>query len=142
MDLLSMLREYAIRGELDRVILVGGELRCGSEYSFPSSAVTAYRSKQGGFYTLDALLFSARHHHLKHTDYLPSWLPLPPPPDASLITGSSNGFTKQLNKEHLASDRHMNVVADSSCFFNVSDQCVPTKLAAAETSMVKPEAER
>ncbi|WOL15280.1 hypothetical protein Cni_G24061 [Canna indica] len=72
MDPLSVLREYAIRGELDRVILVGDELRFGSDYSFPSSAVTAYRSKQGGFYTLDALLFFARHHHIKHTDYLQS----------------------------------------------------------------------
>ncbi|CAL9147941.1 protein CDC73 homolog [Musa acuminata AAA Group] len=72
MDPLSVLREYAIRGELDRVVQSGDELRFGSEYAFPCSAVTAYRSKQGGFYTLDALLFFARHHHLKHTEYLQS----------------------------------------------------------------------
>ncbi|XP_042420130.1 protein CDC73 homolog [Zingiber officinale] len=72
MDPLSVLREYAIRGELDRVSRIGDELRFGSEYAFPASAVTAYRSKQGGFYHLDALLFFARHHQLKHTDYLQS----------------------------------------------------------------------
>ncbi|CAL9134115.1 unnamed protein product [Musa textilis] len=72
MDPLSVLREYAIRGELDRVVQSGDELRFDSEYAFPCSAVTAYRSKQGGFYTLDALLFFARHHHLKHTEYLQS----------------------------------------------------------------------
>ncbi|URE33618.1 RNA pol II accessory factor, Cdc73 family [Musa troglodytarum] len=72
MDPLSVLREYAIRGELDRVVRSGDELQFGSDYAFPCSAVTGYRSKQGGFYTLDGLIFFARHHHLKHTEYLQS----------------------------------------------------------------------
>lgn len=74
MDPLSVLRDFAARGELEKITQVGEEFRfgAGGEYAFPCSAATAYRSKLGGHYTLDALLFFLRHHHLKHTDYLQS----------------------------------------------------------------------
>ncbi|XP_010938049.1 protein CDC73 homolog [Elaeis guineensis] len=72
MDPLSVLRDYTVQRKLDQIVRVGDEFRFGSEYAFPCSADTAYRSKQGSLYTLDTLLFFVRHHNLKHTDYLQS----------------------------------------------------------------------
>lgn len=72
MDPLSALRDFTIRGELDKIAAAGDHLHFGADYSFPSSAETAYRSKQGNLYTLETLLFFLRHHHLKHTEYLQS----------------------------------------------------------------------
>lgn len=70
MDPLSALRDYTIRGELDRIVRVNDEFRFGSDYSFPCAAETAYRSKQGSLYTLETLLYFVRNHHLKHIEYL------------------------------------------------------------------------
>ncbi|KAL9262770.1 CDC73-like protein [Drosera capensis] len=70
MDPLSILRDFTIRGSLDTISRVGDEIRFAGSYSFPASASTAYRSKQGNFYTLDSLLFFVTNHHLKHTDYI------------------------------------------------------------------------
>ncbi|XP_004297112.1 PREDICTED: parafibromin [Fragaria vesca subsp. vesca] len=70
MDPLSALRDFTIRGELDKIVRVNDELRLGSDYSFPCSAETAYRSKQGNLYTLETLLHYVNNHHLKHTEYL------------------------------------------------------------------------
>ncbi|GAB2294827.1 hypothetical protein Dimus_029020 [Dionaea muscipula] len=72
MDPLSALRDFTIRGELDSIVRVGDELRFAGAYSFPATVETAYRSKQGNFYTLDSLIFFIKNHHLKHTDYLQS----------------------------------------------------------------------
>ncbi|KAK4759177.1 hypothetical protein SAY87_022308 [Trapa incisa] len=70
MDPLSALRDYTIRGELDRISRVGDEFRFGSDYTFPCTAETAYRSKQGNLYTLETLVFYVKHHQLKHTEYI------------------------------------------------------------------------
>jgi parafibromin len=70
MDPLSALRDYTIRGELDRIVRVNDEFRFGLEYSFPCSAETAYRSKQGSLYTLETLVFFVRNHQLKHIEYI------------------------------------------------------------------------
>lgn len=70
MDPLSALRDYTIRGELDRIVRVNDEFRFGSEYSFPCSAETAYRSKQGSLYTLETLVYFVRNHQLKHIEYI------------------------------------------------------------------------
>ncbi|XP_072956145.1 protein CDC73 homolog [Typha angustifolia] len=70
MDPLSVLRDFATRGDLASVVQVGDEFRFGADYSFPCSAGTAYRSKLGGHYSLETLVFFLLHHHLKHTDYL------------------------------------------------------------------------
>ncbi|XP_057958134.1 protein CDC73 homolog [Malania oleifera] len=70
MDPLSALRDFTVRGELDKIVRVGDEFRFGSDYIFPSSAETAYRSKQGNLYTLETLLFFVKNHHIKHTEYL------------------------------------------------------------------------
>ncbi|XP_078430917.1 PLANT HOMOLOGOUS TO PARAFIBROMIN [Wolffia australiana] len=72
MDPLLALRDFAIRGDLDKIVRVGDEFRFGADYSFPSSAETAYRSKQGNLYTLETLIYYLQHHQLKHTDYLQS----------------------------------------------------------------------
>lgn len=70
MDPLSVLRDYTIRGELDQVKLVGDVYNFGDDYSFRKNIETAYRSKQGGFYTLDSLVFFVKNIHMKHTDYM------------------------------------------------------------------------
>ncbi|XP_068650573.1 protein CDC73 homolog [Aristolochia californica] len=70
MDPLAALRDYATRGELDKIVRVGDEFRFGSDFSFPCNAETAFRSKQGNLYTLETLLFYVHNHQLKHTDYL------------------------------------------------------------------------
>lgn len=70
MDPLSALRDFTVRGELDKIVRVGDEFRFGSDYTFPCSVETAYRSKQGNLYTLETLLYYVRNHHVKHTEYL------------------------------------------------------------------------
>ncbi|XP_030456755.1 protein CDC73 homolog [Syzygium oleosum] len=72
MDPLSALRDFTMRGDLEKVVRAGEEFRFGTDYSFPCAAETAYRSKQGSLYTLETLLFFVTHHHLKHTDYIQS----------------------------------------------------------------------
>ncbi|GMI64232.1 PLANT HOMOLOGOUS TO PARAFIBROMIN [Hibiscus trionum] len=76
MDPLSALRDFTIRGELDKIVRVNDEFRFGTEYSFPCSAETAYRSKQGNLYNLETLVFYIQNHHLKHTDYMHNSLAL------------------------------------------------------------------
>ncbi|OWM77059.1 hypothetical protein CDL15_Pgr002583 [Punica granatum] len=66
MDPLSALRDFTIRGELDKIV------RFGSDYAFPCTAETAYRSKQGNLYTLETLVFYVKNHQLKHTEYIQS----------------------------------------------------------------------
>ncbi|GMY27363.1 protein CDC73 homolog [Fagus crenata] len=70
MDPLSAVRDYTIRGELDRIVRFNDEFRFGSDYSFPCSSETGYRSKQGNLYTLETLLFFINNTHLKHIEYL------------------------------------------------------------------------
>lgn len=70
MDPLSALRDFTIRGELDKVTQAGDEIRFGSDYTFPSSIETAYRSKQGNLYTLQTVVYFIKHYSLKHTDYI------------------------------------------------------------------------
>lgn len=70
MDPLSVLRDYTIRGDLAKVNLVGDVYHFGEDYSFRKNIETAYRSKQGGFYTLDALVFFVKNIHMRHTDYM------------------------------------------------------------------------
>ncbi|OVA15516.1 RNA polymerase II accessory factor [Macleaya cordata] len=70
MDPLSALRDFTVRGELDKIVRVGDEFRFGNDYSFPCSAETAYRSKQGNLYTLETLVYYVKNHHIKHTEYL------------------------------------------------------------------------
>ncbi|XXG65264.1 hypothetical protein AAC387_Pa05g3013 [Persea americana] len=70
MDPLSALRDFTIRGELDKIVRVGDEFRFGNDYSFPCTAETAYRSKQGNLYTLETLVNYIKNHHLKHIEYL------------------------------------------------------------------------
>ncbi|KAE8650352.1 protein CDC73 homolog [Cucumis sativus] len=70
MDPLSALRDFTIRGELDKIVRVNDEFRFASDYSFPCSVETAYRSKQGNLYTLETLVYYIKNHHVKHTEYL------------------------------------------------------------------------
>ena len=48
MDPLSVLRDYAARNELDKIIFSGDEIHFGSDYTFPASTPTAFASKQSG----------------------------------------------------------------------------------------------
>lgn len=70
MDPLSALRDFTIRGELDKIVRVGDEFRFGNDYTFSCAAETAYRSKQGNLYTLETLVNFIKNHHLKHIEYL------------------------------------------------------------------------
>ncbi|CAN0887055.1 Protein CDC73 homolog [Linum grandiflorum] len=72
MDPLSVLREYTMRGDLDKIVRVNTEFRFGSDYSFPCSAETAYRSNKGSLFTLETLVYYIQNAHLKHTDYFQS----------------------------------------------------------------------
>ncbi|KDP42976.1 hypothetical protein JCGZ_23918 [Jatropha curcas] len=69
MDPLSALRDFTIRGEVDKIVRVNNEFRFGSDYSFPCSIKTAYRSKQGNLYTLETLVYFIQNANLKFTDY-------------------------------------------------------------------------
>ncbi|KAJ4969048.1 hypothetical protein NE237_015749 [Protea cynaroides] len=70
MDPLSALRDFSVRGELDKIVRVGDEFRFGNDYVFSCGAETAYRSKQGNLYTLETLVYYVKNHHVKHTEYL------------------------------------------------------------------------
>lgn len=73
MDPLTVLRDYTTRGEVETISRLPGspdEFLFGDEYRFPCTTETAYRAKQGGFYTLESLLFFINNSHLKHIDYL------------------------------------------------------------------------
>ncbi|KAF6138149.1 hypothetical protein GIB67_033563 [Kingdonia uniflora] len=70
MDPLSALRDFTVRGDLSKIVKIGDEFRFGNDYIFPSSASTAYRSKQGTLYTLETLIYYINNHHVKHTEYL------------------------------------------------------------------------
>ncbi|KAL5785580.1 hypothetical protein ACOSQ2_007972 [Xanthoceras sorbifolium] len=72
MDPLSALRDFTIRGELEKVAQVGNEVRFGGDYAFPCSIETAYRSKQGNLYTLQTLVYFIKNYSLKHTEYIQS----------------------------------------------------------------------
>ncbi|KAL6004707.1 accessory factor associated with RNA polymerase II [Asimina triloba] len=80
MDPLSVLRDFTIRGELDKIVRVGDDFRFGLDYSFPCSASTGYRTKQGTFYTLETLVHYIKNHHLKHVEYLQNARNLKIPP--------------------------------------------------------------
>ncbi|XP_006650383.1 protein CDC73 homolog [Oryza brachyantha] len=71
MDPLAVLRDYAARGDLDKIIFSGDEVLFGSEYTFPANAPTAFTNKQSGRpYPLSAAVFLAQHNDLKHTDFI------------------------------------------------------------------------
>nr|KYP52724.1 Parafibromin [Cajanus cajan] len=70
MDPLSALREFTMRGEVERIVRVNGEFRFGEEYTFPCWVETAYRSTKGNRYTLETLVHYVKNHHLKHTEYI------------------------------------------------------------------------
>ncbi|KAF8392381.1 hypothetical protein HHK36_022723 [Tetracentron sinense] len=70
MDPLSALRDFTVRGELDKIVRVGDEFRFGNDYAFPCSAETAYRSKQGNLYTLETLIYYVKNTHIKHIEYI------------------------------------------------------------------------
>ncbi|KAL6637173.1 hypothetical protein ACP70R_024745 [Stipagrostis hirtigluma subsp. patula] len=71
MDPLAVLRDYADRGDLDKIIFSGDDILFGSDYSFPASTPTAFTSKQSGRpYPLSAAVFLAQHNDLKHTDFI------------------------------------------------------------------------
>ena len=71
MDPLAVLRDYAARGDLDKIIFTGDDILFGSDYSFPANTPTAFASKQSGRpYPLSAAVFLAQHNDLKHTDFL------------------------------------------------------------------------
>jgi len=72
MDPLSALRDFTIRGELDKIHRVGDEFRFGNEYIFPCKVETAYRSKQGSLYTLETLVFFVKNRHIKQPEYIKS----------------------------------------------------------------------
>lgn len=70
MDPLTALREMTIRNELDKIIQIGNNFQFGSSYSFPCTIETAYRSKQGNFYTLETLVYFIKNVNIKHHDYI------------------------------------------------------------------------
>ncbi|KAE8766868.1 protein CDC73 [Hordeum vulgare] len=71
MDPLAVLRDYAARGDLDKIIFNGDDVQFGDDYTFPANAPTAFASKQSGRpYPLSAAVFLAQHNDLKHTDFL------------------------------------------------------------------------
>ncbi|AEE76656.1 Protein CDC73 [Arabidopsis thaliana] len=72
MDPLSVLKEFTIRGDIDKIERVGANYRFGSEYSFPCATETAYRSKSGSLYTLEALVHYVKNQQLKHGEYMQS----------------------------------------------------------------------
>ncbi|KAL2987045.1 hypothetical protein AAZX31_11G008000 [Glycine max] len=70
MDPLSALREFTMRGEVEKIVRVNAEFRFGEEYTFPCWVETAYRSTKGNRYTLETLVHYIQNHHLKHTEYI------------------------------------------------------------------------
>lgn len=70
MDPLTVLRDYAIRNDLDSITRVDDEFRFGSTHSFPAATTTAYRSQLGHLLTLETLIHFLKNHHLNHIDYM------------------------------------------------------------------------
>ncbi|KAK7405934.1 hypothetical protein VNO78_07546 [Psophocarpus tetragonolobus] len=70
MDPLSAVREFTMRGEVEKIVRVNGEFRFGEEYTFPCWVESAYRSTKGNRYTLETLVHYVKNHHLKHTEYI------------------------------------------------------------------------
>ncbi|CAI5967494.1 unnamed protein product [Closterium sp. NIES-65] len=70
MDPLSVLREYTMRNELDRVTIVGDDCCFGNEYRFPRAVETAYRRRGGDRYNLESLLLFVQCKAVKHTEYM------------------------------------------------------------------------
>lgn len=76
MDPLTLLRDFTIRGDLDKITRLNGNFRFGEDYTFPCSLETAYRSTKGNRYTLETLVHYIKNHHLKHTEYFQNTLAL------------------------------------------------------------------
>ncbi|XP_058778460.1 protein CDC73 homolog [Vicia villosa] len=76
MDPLTLLRDFTMRGELDKIVRHNTDLCFGDEYTFPSSLETAYRSTKGNRYTLETLVHYIKNHHLKHAEYFQNTLAL------------------------------------------------------------------
>jgi parafibromin len=76
MDPLTLLRDFTMRGELDKIVRLNTDFRFGDEYTFPCSLETAYRSTKGNRYTLETLVHYIKNHHLKHTEYFQNTLAL------------------------------------------------------------------
>lgn len=72
MDPLSVLKDFTTRKDLDKIERVGANYRFGSGYSFPCATETAYRSKGGSLYTLEALVHYVKNIHLKLGEYMQS----------------------------------------------------------------------
>lgn len=72
MDPLSALRDFTIRGDLDKIHRVADDFRFNNEYTFPCKVETAYRSKQGNLYTLETLVFFVKNRHIKQSEYIKS----------------------------------------------------------------------
>ncbi|KAJ9154289.1 hypothetical protein P3X46_027642 [Hevea brasiliensis] len=60
----------APHGDVDKIVRVNDEFRFGTDYNFPCSVKTAYRSKQGNLYTCETLFYCIQNANLKFTDYL------------------------------------------------------------------------
>ncbi|KAF2284239.1 hypothetical protein GH714_020037 [Hevea brasiliensis] len=60
----------APHGNVDKIVRVNDEFRFGTDYNFPCSVKTAYRSKQGNLYTCETLFYCIQNANLKFTDYL------------------------------------------------------------------------
>lgn len=70
MDPLTVLRDFTIQNNLDKIIRVNNSFRFNSQISFPCTIETAYRSKQGNFYTLETLIYFIQNVNIKHHDYI------------------------------------------------------------------------
>lgn len=55
MDPLSLLRDFCVKGKLDKVKKSGGRIEFGDEYSFDEKMPTAFKSQRGPMYTLQAI---------------------------------------------------------------------------------------
>eukprot|EP01025_Chloroclados_australasicus_P031616 TRINITY_DN31968_c0_g3_i1.p1 TRINITY_DN31968_c0_g3~~TRINITY_DN31968_c0_g3_i1.p1 ORF type:complete len:412 (-),score=38.74 TRINITY_DN31968_c0_g3_i1:98-1333(-) len=74
MDPLSLLREYQLKKQLDKVVVRGDRIEFGDSYSFLKTHLTAFKSQRGGsdFYTLECVWFFLKKIDLKHTEYIVS----------------------------------------------------------------------
>mmetsp|Transcript_47301 Transcript_47301/g.151565 ORF Transcript_47301/g.151565 Transcript_47301/m.151565 type:complete len:465 (+) Transcript_47301:101-1495(+) len=73
MDVLNLLREWNLKGDLGKVSIASGQVVFGDQYAFPVATETAYRSKrgEGDFYNLQAVLFALQHQADDFGKYLP-----------------------------------------------------------------------
>ncbi|KAM7259499.1 hypothetical protein ACFE04_015240 [Oxalis oulophora] len=72
MDPLTVLREYTMRGELDKIVTVHNEFRFGNDYIFPCSIQTSFlRNKEKGkYYSLESLIFLLKNLNIPHNLYV------------------------------------------------------------------------